>query len=114
MNRSDAPFCRSGQHRVYGVARQEEAKITCDLDANPSSGLHFRWVFNSSAGIVELPSSAWTFDKTRSVARYLPNSDLDYGSLICSASNIIGQQNWPCVYHIIPAGKVRTQSSIDT
>jgi hypothetical protein len=54
---TDAPFCRPGQHRVYGVARHEEARISCDLDANPSVSLHFRWLFNSSAGVIELPTS---------------------------------------------------------
>ena len=94
-----------GQNRVYGVARHEEARVTCDLDANPSSGLQFRWLFNSSAGIMELPSSTWTSEGSRSVARYLPSSDLDFGSLLCSASNAIGHQTVPCVYHVIPAGK---------
>ena len=101
----DAPFCRPGQHRVYGVARHEEARITCDLDANPASGLQFRWLFNSSAGVIELPTSTWTADGSRSVARYLPSSDLDFGSLLCSASNAIGQQAASCLFHVIPAGK---------
>lgn len=101
----DSPFCRPGQHRVYGVARHEEARITCDLDANPASGLQFRWLFNSSAGVIELPTSTWTADGSRSVARYLPSSDLDFGSLLCSASNAIGQQAASCLFHVIPAGK---------
>lgn len=101
----DAPFCRPGQHRLFGVARHEEARISCDVDANPSSGVHFRWLFNSSAGVMELPGATWTADGTRSVARYLPSSDLDFGSLLCSAHNAIGHQAAPCVYHIIPAGK---------
>lgn len=105
LNVKYAPFCRSGQHRVYGVARHEEARISCDLDANPSTSLHFRWLFNSSAGVIELPASTWTAEGSRSVARYLPSSDLDFGSLLCSASNSIGQQAVPCLYHVIPADK---------
>jgi len=102
--------CRSGQHRVYGVARHEEARIVCELDANPSTagvgGMHFRWLFNSSAGVIELPPSTWTTDGAgRSVARYLPNSDLDFGTLLCSASNSIGNQALPCLFHVIPAGQ---------
>lgn len=103
---TDAPFCRPGQHRVYGVARHEEARISCDLDANPSGSLHFRWLFNSSAGVIELPASTWTAEGSRSIARYLPSSDLDFGTLLCSAHNSIGQQAVPCLYHVIPAGKL--------
>lgn len=102
---TDAPFCRPGQHRVYGVARHEEARISCDLDANPSGSLHFRWLFNSSAGVIELPTSTWTAEGSRSIARYLPSSDLDFGTLLCSAHNSIGQQGVPCLFHVIPAGE---------
>jgi len=107
---------------VYGVARHEEARIVCELDANPSStsstaaaagggggsssGMQFRWLFNSSAGVIELPPSTWTTDGAgRSVARYLPSSDLDFGTLLCSASNSIGNQALPCLFHVIPAGQ---------
>ena len=90
---------------MYGVARHEEARISCDLDANPSVSLHFRWLFNSSAGVIELPTSTWTAEGSRSIARYLPSSDLDFGSLLCSAYNSIGQQAVPCLYHVIPAGE---------
>lgn len=87
------------------MARHEEARISCDVDANPSAGLHFRWLFNSSAGVIELPGPTWSAEGTRSVARYLPSSDLDFGSLLCSAHNAVGHQAVPCVYHIIPAGE---------
>lgn len=105
---ADAPLCRAGQHRVYGVARHEEARIICELDANPLTSMHFRWLFNSSAGVIELPPSTWTTDGAgRSVARYLPQSDLDFGTLLCSASNVIGNQAVPCLYHVIPAGQFK-------
>ena len=32
-------------------------------------------------------------------------TELDYGSVICFGSNVIGQQVEPCVFHIIAAGK---------
>ena len=105
LARTDAPFCRPGQHRLFGVARHEEARISCDVDANPASNLHFRWLFNSSAGVMELPGPTWSAEGTKSVARYLPSSDLDFGSLLCTAHNAIGHQAVPCVYHIIPAGE---------
>lgn len=29
------PYCRKGQQVVYNIARNEEAKISCELLANP-------------------------------------------------------------------------------
>lgn len=42
---------------------------------------------------------------TRSVVTYTPMTELDYGTLLCWATNKIGDQRVPCVYHIIAAGK---------
>ena len=30
---------------------------------------------------------------------------MDYGSLMCWATNAVGRQEKPCVYHLIPAGR---------
>lgn len=30
---------------------------------------------------------------------------MDYGTLMCWADNVVGQQREPCVFHIIAAGK---------
>ena len=30
---------------------------------------------------------------------------MDYGSLMCFATNSIGRQSEPCIFHLIPAGK---------
>lgn len=31
-------------------------------------------------------------------------TELDYGTLLCSATNKIGKQKHPCIFHIIAAG----------
>lgn len=36
---------------------------------------------------------------------YTPRSDLDFGSLLCWASNEVGTQKIPCIIHVIHAGK---------
>ena len=30
---------------------------------------------------------------------------MDYGSLMCWASNAIGRMSDPCIFHLIPAGR---------
>ena len=37
-----------------------------------------------------------------STVDYIPRTPLDYGSLLCWASNEVGPQSQPCVFHIIP------------
>ncbi len=34
----------------------------------------------------------------------MPRTELDYGSLLCWATNSVGRQRDPCVFHLVPAG----------
>nr|CAD7589176.1 unnamed protein product [Timema genevievae] len=101
-----APVCRPGQQRVHGVARQETARVMCEVDANPSE-VHFIWKFNNSAEMVDIQASHFTTDRTRSVASYVPMTELDYGTLLCWGRNELGLQKEPCVFQVIPAGSLR-------
>lgn len=42
---------------------------------------------------------------TFSILNFLISQEMDYGTLMCWANNVVGQQNEPCVFHIIAAGK---------
>ncbi|CAB3364967.1 Hypothetical predicted protein [Cloeon dipterum] len=99
-----APTCRPSQPRVHGVAKQERARIQCNVDANPVD-LKFRWTFNNSADSVDVASAQMTHSGTQSWLTYTPMTELDYGSLLCWASNKVGSQRLPCVFHIIAAGR---------
>ncbi|CAG9766131.1 unnamed protein product [Ceutorhynchus assimilis] len=99
-----APTCKPDQTRIYGVAKQERAEIVCQVDANPPE-VHFKWTFNNSADSVEVSQSHIAKSGTSSVVSYTPITELDYGTLLCYASNRIGNQRVPCVFHIIAAGR---------
>ena len=43
----DKPFCKPDQVQVYGVAKREKIRVSCDVISNPSAHLKFEWVFNS-------------------------------------------------------------------
>ena len=108
---SDAPTCKANQSRVHGLARQEQANISCEVEANPPE-VHFRWTFNNSAESVDVGSSfIASRSGTSSVVTYTPTTELDYGTLLCWASNRIGDQRVPCVFHLIPAGKTNLGSN---
>ncbi|CAH1102842.1 unnamed protein product [Psylliodes chrysocephalus] len=99
-----APSCKPNQTRIYGVAKQERAQISCHVDANPPD-VQFRWTFNNSADSVDVSQSYIARSGTSSVVSYTPMTELDYGTLLCFASNRIGIQRTPCVFHIIAAGR---------
>ncbi len=98
-----APVCKSGQKHQYGVARNEAARIRCELEAEPSDKLDFKWRLNTSSGMSEY--DRFTVNLTTSIATYTPKTRYSYGLLLCSAENSIGKQAQPCVYTIVPAGK---------
>lgn len=101
---ADEPVCSPGQQRVYGAARHEEVRVACDVDANPPAGL-FRWSFNNSAvQSLEVDSVTSEPGGGRSVASYKPESERDYGTLLCWGRNELGSQAVPCVFHVVPAG----------
>jgi len=101
---TDKPFCKPGQVQVYGVAKREKVRVSCDVLANPSVDLDFEWVFNSSSERLDLQENLVEVKGTRSLAHHMPQTELDYGSLMCWARNSIGRQEEPCVFHLIPAG----------
>lgn len=39
----------------------------------------------------------------RSILTYTPVSEIDYGTLSCRATNLVGQQVAPCMYTLLPA-----------
>lgn len=89
---------------MHGVAKQERAQIMCQVDANPSE-VQFRWTFNNSAESIDVAISHISRSGTSSIVSYTPMTELDYGTLLCWATNRIGPQRVPCVFHIIAAGK---------
>ncbi|XP_075223884.1 nephrin-like, partial [Lycorma delicatula] len=99
-----APTCKPNQTRVHGVAKQEKANISCEVDANPTE-VQFRWTFNNSAESLEVSRGHIARSGTMSIVSYTPMTELDYGTLLCSATNSIGAQRFPCVFHIIAAGR---------
>lgn len=91
---------------MFGVARGEAARITCELEANPTD-VNFVWKFNNSnEDVFDIAQNHVIVDRARSTVTYKPMSEVDYGTLLCFGRNEIGAQKEPCVYYINPAGKL--------
>ncbi|KAH7961457.1 hypothetical protein HPB52_009234 [Rhipicephalus sanguineus] len=82
-----APLCKANQHVVYAASRHQEVEVHCEVEADPSNV-----TFDFSA------------QGTSSIARYIPHSHTEYGTLLCTASNRIGKQRQPCLFHVVQAG----------
>ena len=100
------PVCVPEGVKVYGVAKEENVRIRCQVAANPSN-LTFRWTFNNSAEIKDVDRRKFSVNINNSVSlfSYRPERELDYGTLMCWSRNAIGEQQKPCVFHIIAAGR---------
>ncbi|KRT85296.1 Immunoglobulin, partial [Oryctes borbonicus] len=100
------PICRPGQKRTYGVARHEDAKVLCEVEAYPSPD-SFKWSFNNSAETIDVPQTRYHSGQHRSSSTltYTPVTELDYGTVMCWANNLAGRQVEPCVFLITAAGK---------
>ncbi|XP_069944398.1 protein turtle homolog A isoform X2 [Cherax quadricarinatus] len=98
-----APTCRTGQKVVYGAGKNEQLNVTCSVEAHPEPTA-FRWAFNSSSEVMDIPGSrTWVLGDGLSQVSYTPRTHLDYGSLLCWATNDVSRQSQPCIYHIIHA-----------
>nr|XP_045614701.1 nephrin-like [Procambarus clarkii] len=99
-----APVCSPGQVTSYAVERYEDAEVTCSVEANPIQE-SFQWTFNNTADTIDVPHGRFSTLASHSVITYTPMTAFDYGTLLCWATNEIGDQKEPCVFHIVPAGK---------
>ncbi|XP_050530866.1 nephrin [Daktulosphaira vitifoliae] len=128
------PICKINQKLTYGIARNENTEILCEVDAYPPPD-EFKWTFNrtgaiasdvgsndillqqSRSGSTAMETNAIRKSRMSSVLTYSPSSpssgvggnggvsDGDYGTVTCRASNSAGQQLEPCVFHVIAAVK---------
>jgi neural cell adhesion molecule len=95
------PVCRPGLPQTYSVDRGEVADIHCEVESNPPAH-EFRWKFNtSSADITDLTAHG----DVKNVFEFKPQSESDYGTVLCWGLNSIGMQTEPCVFQVVPAGK---------
>ena len=105
---ADAPVCDDSQEVVFGVSENETVTVSCSVQSYPPADT-FTWSFNNSLTSSLLPSSSFTSSRGSSVISYTPHSHMDFGTLLCWGTNMVGNQqtNRPCVFHIIPTGKIK-------
>ena len=69
------PICRPGQIITHNVGRGEIAKISCEVEANPTD-VQFVWKFNTSVlETLDMPSSNIMNDRSKSIIQYKPMTE---------------------------------------
>jgi len=101
-----APVCATETGAVVNVEKHESISLLCELEANPQD-LDFTWTFLSSrdSSPLDIARSQFTGLGLQSSLAYTPKTDLDYGTIVCKASNLVGETANPCSYTVRPAGR---------
>ena len=86
------------------MGKKEVVNVLCSVTANPTD-VEFKWTFNNSAEIIRVPRGRTVANFSSSTLTYTPVTTMDYGTLMCTASNQVGVQKDPCIFHIILAGR---------
>lgn len=91
---------------MVGASRGESVDITCEVEADPPAKT-YRWKFNNSGETLDVAAERFsgTSNGTVSILRYTPVTELDYGSLSCWATNVVGHQVNPCIFQVVAAGE---------
>ncbi|XP_066989942.1 nephrin-like [Macrobrachium rosenbergii] len=98
------PVCAPGQQTVFGAARHELLYVPCQVASYPQP-TSFRWAVNTTSDLVDIALGHSTRTGSVSTLRYTPQTAMDFGDLLCWASNEVGTQRTPCVFRVIPAAK---------
>ncbi|XP_066147993.1 neural cell adhesion molecule 2 isoform X1 [Euwallacea fornicatus] len=101
-----APTCKHDKIIIVGASRGESIDVVCEIESDPPAK-SYKWKFNNSGETLELETERYakTSNGTVSILKYVPTSELDYGSLSCWAFNAVGSQVNPCVFQVVAAGK---------
>ncbi|CAB3236419.1 unnamed protein product [Arctia plantaginis] len=102
------PVCKTvNDGAVYGALKMETVVLQCVVDSSPPP-TYFSWFFNSSGEQTEILPSLYTNSGNTSTLRYTPSTDVDFGTILCSAVNAVGKQETPCIYTLVAAAGIPT------
>lgn len=96
------PTCSSAllvPHQVESDQDTPGVDLRCQVDARPAAS-SYRWFFNSSGGSFEIPSAK----PLMSFMNYAESGSSERGEVLCWATNDVGIQSEPCVFHVVPLG----------
>ncbi|CAH1392900.1 unnamed protein product [Nezara viridula] len=95
-NREDTPFCKPGTEvRTVGAMVGSSVKAICEVRVASEEDLKFRWTFNRSREVMAIPSASVHSSGSTSYVSYKANTEYDFGTLACWATNSVGLPTKP-------------------
>ncbi|XP_076044776.1 neural cell adhesion molecule 1-like [Oratosquilla oratoria] len=98
-----APVCTRRRFRTQGIAMGAQALVRCHVEALPKE-VSFAWSLNVSGHMTDISDHSIKNEGLISTVLYTPSTPTSYGTLLCWATNAVGQQREPCEIRIVPAG----------
>ncbi|XP_060524605.1 hemicentin-1 isoform X2 [Cylas formicarius] len=97
-----APRCKKGFEEIrIGIIPHETIVAQCLVDSVPPVN-RFSWTYNTSKGVLPVQGAKIQSKGNASVLHFdLREGDVE--SLACWATNDMGKQEKPCIFHIVPA-----------
>ncbi|XP_064553607.1 neural cell adhesion molecule 1-B isoform X1 [Drosophila montana] len=97
------PVCKHTDRVILiGASKDETVEVICEIQADPPPRT-FRWKFNNSGETLDVGSERFSVNGSRSILKYTPVTDQDYGTLSCWAANEVGTQQQPCLFQVVLA-----------
>ncbi|XP_060659541.1 uncharacterized protein LOC132793557 isoform X2 [Drosophila nasuta] len=97
------PVCKHADRVILiGASKDETVEVVCEIQADPPPRT-FRWKFNNSGETLDVSSERFSVNGSRSILKYTPVTDQDYGTLSCWAANEVGTQQQPCLFQVVLA-----------
>ncbi|XP_051153654.1 hemicentin-1 isoform X2 [Leptopilina boulardi] len=98
-----APRCKKGYEILNITSTHLQAsKLRCEVEADPADDIKFAWTHNNTRGDILPVKISRIVDRTKTIStlEYKLDTDKDFETLACWASNSVGRQKSPCIFNI--------------
>ena len=103
------PVCHDPEVTRHPAEFSPGVSLTCGVESFPVAR-SYRWQYNSSQGSFQIPNAK----SMMSFMNYaVSESGGTEGEVLCWATNEVGEQHEPCVFHVVPLGAPQPPSDCE-
>ena len=103
------PVCHDPEVTRHPAEFSPGVSLTCGVESYPAAR-SYRWQYNSSQGSFQIPNAK----SMMSFMNYaISEAGGTEGEVLCWATNEVGEQHEPCVFHVVPLGAPQPPSDCE-